>query len=267
MKQFYIAIAGYTIEIHALYDELENFCKRYEVAPTQAQAPDFTIEMTQADIDREYAIQQKIQQREYCLEHPEDGIQNQTKYSSESDTLELLACYRKIVDTLNAADIFLMHGSAIAVDGQAYLFTAKSGTGKSTHASLWRQTFGDRAVTVNDDKPLISLVKSTDGSWLTQISGTPWDGKHHLSSNLTLPLKAICILKRGEDNAIREISYEEAYPILLQQTHRSADKGILAHTLELLECMRDRVHFYELHCNMELEAARVAYTGMNQEEA
>ena len=46
-------------------------------------------------------------------------------------------------------DTILFHGSVIAVDGEGYLFTAKSGTGKSTHARLWRETFGDRAVRVS----------------------------------------------------------------------------------------------------------------------
>jgi serine kinase of HPr protein (carbohydrate metabolism regulator) len=56
-------------------------------------------------------------------------------------------------------DTFLFHGSAIAVDGVGYLFTAKSGTGKSTHARLWRELLGARAVMVNDDKPLLRVTE------------------------------------------------------------------------------------------------------------
>ena len=79
------------------------------------------------------------------------------------------------------------------MDGQAVLFTAKSGTGKSTHTKLWRDLFGERAVMVNDDKPLLRILK--DG---VLVCGTPWDGKHRLSTNCALPLKAICILERGK---------------------------------------------------------------------
>lgn len=52
--------------------------------------------------------------------------------------------YRKIAEKLVQYDVMLFHGSAVAVDGIGYLFTAKSGTGKSTHTRLWREYFGDR---------------------------------------------------------------------------------------------------------------------------
>lgn len=74
--------------------------------------------------------------------------------------LETLAVYRKIVTRLVFSDILLIHGSAIAVDGKAYLFTAPSGTGKSTHTRMWREYFKDRAVMVNDDKPLNKQKRS-----------------------------------------------------------------------------------------------------------
>ena len=94
-------------------------------------------------------------------------------------------------------DTILFHGSVIAVDGIGYLFTAKSGTGKSTHTRLWREYFGDRAAMVNDDKP---LLKITDSSVIAY--GTPYNGKHRLGTNISVPLKAICILTRAADNHI-----------------------------------------------------------------
>ena len=88
-------------------------------------------------------------------------------------------------------DTILFHGSAVAVDGIGYLFTAKSGTGKSTHTRLWRELFGERAVMLNDDKPLIKV--SENG---IIVYGTPWDGKHRLSTNTFVPLKGICFMSK-----------------------------------------------------------------------
>lgn len=111
--------------------------------------------------------------------------------------LETLAVYRKFAENLLAYDTVLFHGSVVAVDGIGYLFTAKSGTGKSTHTRLWREYFGERAVMVNDDKPLLQVTENG-----VIVYGTPWDGKHHLSNNISVPLKAICILTRAEENHI-----------------------------------------------------------------
>ena len=173
--------------------------------------------------------------------------------------LETLAVYRRIAERMPAYDTFLFHGSAIAVDGAAYIFTAKSGTGKSTHARLWREMLGERAVMVNDDKPLIRV--HPDGA--ATVYGTPWDGKHHLSSNIAVPVRAICILERAQENRIREISKAEALPMLLQQTYRPADPAALAKTLTLID--RLNVKLYRLGCNMEKAAAEVSYNAMNED--
>ena len=172
--------------------------------------------------------------------------------------LEALAVYRKIAEKIPEYDTFLFHGSAIAVDGAAYIFTAGSGTGKSTHVRLWREMLGDRAVMVNDDKPLIKVFP--DGT--ATVYGTPWDGKHHLSHNIAVPVQAVCILERAEENHIREISKSEALPMLLQQVYRPADPTALAKTLALIG--RLDVRLYRLGCNMDKCAAGVSYNAMKK---
>ena len=144
-------------------------------------------------------------------------------------------------------DTVLFHGSAIAVDGQAYLFTAKSGTGKSTH------------VMINDDKPLLHI-----GAEGAAVYGTPWNGKHRLGTNGSAPLRAICILERGKTNRIERIDRRTAYPILLQQTYRPASAEALQRTLTLIDRLTERVALFRLFCNMEPEAARVSYEAMKE---
>ncbi len=180
-------------------------------------------------------------------------------YTFADSYLETLAVYRKLVERLADDDIILFHGSAIAVEGQCYLFTAKSGTGKSTHVRLWRKMLGDRAVMVNDDKPLIRLK---DGNAV--IYGTPWDGKHHLSTNISMPLKSIAVLKRGEKNTIKPLSVKESLPMLIQQTYRPEHPLAVMKVLQLVGKLAQSVNLFELHCNMEDEAARVAYEGMSK---
>ena len=124
-------------------------------------------------------------------------------------------------------------------DGFGYLFTAKSGTGKSTHARLCREIFGDGAVMVNDDKPLLRITK--DG---VIAYGTPWDGKHRLSTNTSVPLKGICILERATENHIIRLDTKEqirsAYPMIVQQTHKSGNPANALKTMELI----DRLHIF-----------------------
>ena len=116
---------------------------------------------------------------------------------------------------------------------------------------------GDRAVMVNDDKPLIRISDSG-----AVIYGTPWDGKHRLSSNIAAPLRAICLLERGEENQIEPITARKAYPMLLQQVYRPADPAALAKTLALLDRLAVSVKLYRLGCNREPEAARLSYETM-----
>ena len=173
--------------------------------------------------------------------------------------LETLALYRKIAGRLAEHQTLLVHGSAIAVDGQGYLFTAKSGTGKSTHTRLWRELLGERAVMINDDKPLITVDENG-----VSIHGTPWCGKHGLHTNFSVPLRAICILERGEKDTIEPVSRDAAMPVLLQQTYRPGDMVQLGQVLTAVGRLAQSVRLYRLHCTMNPEAAQVAYAAMAQ---
>jgi hypothetical protein len=154
-------------------------------------------------------------------------------------------------------DTILFHGSCVAVDGQGYLFTAKSGTGKSTHARLWREYLEGRALMINDDKPLIRLTENG-----AVVCGTPWDGKYRLSTNISVPLKALCILERAEENSLRKITASQALPALLRQVYRPGDREALVRTMDLIGRLSGSVCLYRLSCNMEPDAAVTAYEGM-----
>lgn len=175
-----------------------------------------------------------------------------------NEYLEFIALQRKITEELFRRDTLLFHGSVVAVDGEAYLFTAKSGTGKSTHTALWRQVFGSRAVMVNDDKPFLHF---TDSGVLA--CGSPWRGKHGLGENISVPLKAICILERGTENHITPISPAAGLNMLFQQSQRPQRPENLPKYMELIDRLAASVPLYRMACNMDPQAAVVSYEAMS----
>lgn len=240
---FTIRIAGRSVAVRAQYASTRSFCREY----LTEDEPEITVAVSRADIAFE---------RERAAREEGEGVPVRRFTDAY---LETLAVYRKIAAALLAYDTLLFHGSVVAVDEEAYLFTAKSGTGKSTHTRLWREVFGDRAVMINDDKPLIRI-----GGEGATVYGTPWNGKHRLGSNASAPLKAICILERAEHNRIVPISFSEALPMLLQQTYRPSEPEPLKKTLALIERLGGGVRLYRMGCNMEPSAARTAYEGMKE---
>ena len=238
MAEFHIEIAGWTFYVNSLFESTRDYCKNYL---TDRRA-DYAVTVTREDLIREQAA--------LDAEAREEGLKRR-KFTDPF--LERAVIQRKIAELLLPHGIFLLHGSTVAVDGQAYLFTAKCGTGKSTHTKLWRQVFGDRAVMVNDDRPFLKLTEAG-----ILACGSPWSGKHGLDSNVTLPLKGICILERGLKNRIRRITPEEGLPLLLHQggLHDGPDCG------DLVCAAASRTALWQMDCNMEAEAALLSWQTM-----
>lgn len=241
MYSFKIKLANKVIQVNAIYKTTLNYCKDYLCDSSDV---DFEVSVCEGDLD-------------YEKQKSEKELSAEELAHLKVNYYELTAVYRKIAEKLVDYNIFLFHGSCLAVDGEAFIFTAKSGTGKSTHARLWRERFGDRCVMINDDKPLIEVTDSGVTVW-----GTPWNGKHRLGTNTSAPLSAICILERAEENSIRRQSLLAVFPTVFSQTYRFADPDKMRKTLVLLETAMNRVGLYRLGCNMDPSAADVSYNGM-----
>ena len=157
-------------------------------------------------------------------------------------------------------DGMLLHASAVAVDGRAYLFSGPSGMGKSTHTRLWQELLGEDAKVFNDDKPALRCL---DGVWYAY--GTPWCGKDGINLNLKVPLAGICFLKRGEQNAIRTLNSTEASFELISQTiRRFKNAELLDGMLKIVERLVQDVPIYELTNRPDLDAARLSYQTMRR---
>lgn len=244
MTEFAIKVAGQVAAVNALFESSRDYCRDYLCD----EKPGFSVVITPADIALEREKSARTDRAE--------GVPVRNVSDAQ---LEITAIQRKIAEALFAHNVLLFHGSVVAVDGVAYLFTAKSGTGKSTHARLWREFLGDQAVMVNDDKPFLRVTEHG-----ILACGSPWNGKHRLGSNICVPLQAICVLERGETNEIRQITAGEALPILLQQTSRPLNGKLLPKCLELLDSLSRHTAFYRLRCNMELEAAKMSFEAMSK---
>ena len=155
----------------------------------------------------------------------------------------------------------MLHASAVVVDGFAYLFSAPSGTGKSTHTSLWLRQFGERAYLLNDDKPALRALP--DGVF---AYGTPFSGKHDLSVNARVPVRGIAFLERSEDNRIERIRGRDALFALLNQTVRPHDVSLYTRLLQVIQSVTQTVPIYRLYCNMDPQAAELSYEAMKRGE-
>lgn len=238
MQVFTIEIAGIPAEIKCRFPENRQFFREY----ITDKAPLITIQPTADDRER-------IQREVDALDESE-GI---PKYRRADSFLENIAVHAALAEKLPAHGVLLIHGSALCMDGEAVVFIADSGTGKSTHSRLWREVFGDRVWMLNDDKPMFRVA---DGR--TLVYGTPWNGKHHLGRNASAPLKALVRLTRNEANCIRPIAKTDAFPMLMPFAYSSDNLGTMTLILELEKRILETADFYLLGCNMSPEAAEVA---------
>ncbi len=161
-------------------------------------------------------------------------------------------------DALINFEGFLLHASAVMMDGKAYLFSAPSGTGKSTHTSLWLKHFGERAQILNDDKPAIRIIDDN-----IKVFGTPWSGKTDLNINAEAELAGICFLERDTTNHIEEMSKAEAVVRVLNQTIRPSEEKQMGLLLDTLDVVISKTPIYKMGCTISEDAAVMAYEKMS----
>lgn len=227
---FIVRLADKYIEINSVYPELKNFLRDYLISDVE---PDFSISLSEAEILTE---QEATSDNQFPLTY-----------------LETLALLRKLAEILPSYKRILMHGASISYGEHAYLFTAPSGTGKSTHIRLWKKYLGDDVKIVNGDKPFISLEDEPI------IFGSPWAGKENWHRNCSMPLKAICFVQRGSQNSIRRIEAGDCLPLLFKQVYLPADSFAAGLTLELVDTLLQKVPLYLLTCDMSEEAVKCSF--------
>ena len=237
-------IAGHTAKINSLFESTPQYFRPY----LTGDPAEFSVTVTKEMID--------FEQADLLEEAHRDGFRPRV---FTDPFLERAAIQRAFAEFLFDYNILLFHGSAIAVDGDGYLFTAHSGTGKSTHTRLWKQVLGDRAVMVNDDKPFLELTANG-----VILHGSPWSGKHGLDANISVPLKGLCFLERGTENHIAPISAETVLPMLQKQAYQPLIEAKEATFLHLVDWLLASVPLWKLACNKNPDAATLAFETMSK---
>jgi hypothetical protein len=223
-----IRIAGINIGV----DDRFHLESRFQGFLTD-QEPAFTVRVTDAELEAENRLQ-----------------------PNPKNYLEFICAYRKIAEQLPTYDAFVFHGAVIGKDDKAFVFTAPSGTGKTTHIRFWLQTFPDAWV-VNGDKPIIC---KRDGKFYA--CGMPWRGKEGYGGTKDLVIQSICCLSRGAENRIERKQGSELAERLMHQVYLPKQTNHLIRMLALMdECFRT-VPLYSLACNLDPNAARIAYEAM-----
>ena len=231
-------IAGLTVGVQPLFQSTKEYCRSYLADKT----PELFVSPTAEDL----AFQQGLLEREAV----EEGL----KIRKFSDPfLERITIQRKVADRLLERDTLMLHGSTVCVEGNAYLFTGPCGTGKSTHTRLWRELFGQRAVMVNDDMPFLQIRQEGVLAY-----GSPWNGKHGLSTNICARLQGICFLQRGTENIIQKADPQKWLPELIHQCFLPEERY-----LPLVSQLAQRVPLWEMTCTKDPQAAAIAYEAMS----
>ena len=233
------SIADLITEIDCRYPLLKERIAAYKVACDKTEQADIVIDISE-EMYQNMSVNNPGFNRGEC------------EYMLAGDMF-----YRRLLKF----DGMLLHASAVEKDGEAYLFSAKSGTGKSTHTHLWLDYFKDARI-INDDKPAIRLI---DGKYYAY--GTPFSGKTDESVNVGVQIKAIVFIERSETNKIRKINPDEAIPLMMNQTIRpSGSPENMDILLDFMDGLLTTVPIYKLSCDISSDAVKTAYEGINGEK-
>jgi len=188
--------------------------------------------------------------------HTEDGIligylkyesNNITIYNASSFDKEYMLSQYALVYCLRCEqNAIFMHGSSFKYQNKGIIFTAKSGTGKSTHRAMWQRLFDIEVI--NDDKNIVSLNQNR-----LYLSSSPWSGKHQIDNNVRQTLDAIVILYQSKTPEIKHLKLNELLPLLMPSLEALDSKNskvwhdIFSHIL--------KTPILYFGCNMQDESA------------
>ncbi len=273
-------IANFNLSVDIDYDEY--FIERlmpYEKDFTQNPDITFTIKRTKHLIRPNYTNLVKIGNDKYCCKvDDKDAIINfdsntgkiiaLSKFDSNYSNVSILSyditqdynysCSHFNFNLMGNAmhyvmamhSAFVIHSSSIVCNDGGVAFSAPSGTGKSTHTSLWLSQFDD-VYLLNDDTPILRL----DDKGEIFLCGTPWAGTTGININKSVSLKAIVFLSRAKENSMEKLSSSDALKCFFEAICTPINSRMHLNCLETIKSIFMNVPIYKLSCNMEPEAA------------
>lgn len=146
----------------------------------------------------------------------------------------------------------LFHSSVVSCAGYGYMFLGKSGTGKSTHSSLWLKNISGTEL-INDDNPVVRRMP--DGFY---VFGSPWSGKTPCYRNVRYPLGGVVQLSQAPYNKIQRLKPLAAYAALVPSiSGKRWDKEVAEGLHETEDMMAGEVAVWHLECLPDADAAKV----------
>jgi len=228
---YYIRVAGLTFHVYGLYDRITERFPSFGCAPTK-YATEITVSREEIELFRQ----------------SENLGQNYPSLWIETSLVQ-----KKICEYALAYNRMLIHGACVTYKEKAYLFTAPSGTGKTTHAMLWKKYLGHEVKILNGDKPILSFGQEII------VHGTPWMGKEHYGNNTSAPLSGIVFLKRDTACSIKRLSSRQSFPLLYNQIFFTDKQENIQYVLDGINRIISEIPIYELCCDISEQAVQCCF--------
>lgn len=152
----------------------------------------------------------------------------------------------------------VLHGVLMEYNGKGVIISAPSGTGKTTHARMWRDT--QRALIINGDR---ALCRKIDGKWTG--FGMPWCGTSGEYINRSIQIDAIVVLEQAKENSVEKLDILQAFNHMMQNiTAPTWEKKLLNKAMDCLEDMVNEIPVYKLKCTPDIEAVEVLKKEINK---
>lgn len=234
-EKFTVKFAGLPIGIEAKSEYMRKFCRDY----LTEEKPLFSVSTTDEMIEREISA---------------------ADFPVPVHYAESLCLYREIAERIPAYGRVVFHGAAIKYNGKAYVFTAPSGVGKSTHIKLWHHHLGEKVEIINGDKPIIQYIDGAFTVW-----SSPFAGKEGWQKNTSAPLGGICRISRGVENSICEMPSTDRFTTLYLQTYKPSTMECAKETVNIVSELC-RTSCFSLSCNISEDAVKTSFEALTNEK-
>ena len=186
----------------------------------------------------------------------------ETQQEDDPDwTAEYNAAAVEISEALLPFGRCIFHGMAFLWRGKAWIFTAPSGTGKTTQYALWKLLYGDELSALNGDKPVLEC--RDDGTvW---VHPSPWQGKENIGSMRSAPLGGIICLARGENRIERLDARQALAPVFSQIIVRREKAEVTDRALRITEHLLTSVPIWRLTNRGDRASARLTHDTLQSE--
>lgn len=157
----------------------------------------------------------------------------------------------------------IFHGAAFLWNKKAFIFTAPSGTGKSTQLFNWLQLYKDEIKIINGDKPILCNKMQNH----IDVYPSPWKGKEGIGyDDLTASLGGVIVLKQGNINQIKRLPIDVAVLSLLKRILFTAEsRESVLQASAMIEAIVSSVPVWMLTNKGDLDSAKITHDLIQKE--